>query len=264
MIARVNNVVLSLGLTLIFLLGTPTEAGVYAYKVRRIVLDAGHGGSDTGTIGRMSKEKDVALAITLELGRIIKENLPDVEVIYTRKNDRFVDLKERARIANRENADLFISIHCNSAPNRSVYGTETYVMGLSKVAGNFEVAKRENAVILLEDNYEEKYEGFNPKKEESYILFNIYQKAFIRNSLILASNIEDQFEQRVGRKSRGVKQGPFWVLWDTSMPSVLIETGFLSNETEERYLNDKKNQVFLASGIFRAIRDYKKEIEAAN
>lgn len=264
MIARVNNIVLSLGLTLIFLLGTPTEAGVYAYKVRRIVLDAGHGGSDTGTIGRISKEKDVALAITLELGRIIKENLPDVEVIYTRKNDRFVDLKERARIANRENADLFISIHCNSAPNRSVYGTETYVMGLSKVAGNFEVAKRENAVILLEDNYEEKYEGFNPKKEESYILFNIYQKAFIRNSLILASNIEDQFEQRVGRKSRGVKQGPFWVLWDTSMPSVLIETGFLSNETEERYLNDKKNQVFLASGIFRAIRDYKKEIEAAN
>jgi N-acetylmuramoyl-L-alanine amidase len=264
MIMIPKNIIKILPLCLALLFGSTMEAGVYTYQVKRIIIDAGHGGHDTGTIGRLSKEKDVALAISLELGRIINENLPDVEVIYTRKNDRFVDLKERARIANREHADLFISIHCNSAPNRTVYGTETYVMGLSKVSGNFEVAKRENAVILLEDGYKEKYEGFDPKKEESYILFNMYQKAFIRNSLTLASNIETQFATRVGRKSRGVKQGPFWVLWATGMPSVLVETGFLSNEAEEKYLNDKSGRVYLASGIYRAIRDYKTEIESTN
>jgi N-acetylmuramoyl-L-alanine amidase len=241
----VKNIVIIFFLSSALLLGTTTQAGLRAYSVKRVVIDAGHGGHDSGTLGRSSKEKDVALKIALELGRIMNEYLPDVEIIYTRKTDKFLDLKERARIANRENADLFISVHCNAAANRSVFGTETFVMGLSKVAGNFEVAKRENAVILLEDNYEEKYEGFDPSKEESYILFNMYQKAFLRNSLSLAANIENQFSTRVGRKSRGVKQGPFWVLWDTSMPSVLIETGFLSNQSEENYLNSEKR-----SGIY--------------
>ena len=264
MIEKLSNILRFLPFFFGLWLVQPIQAGKISYQVNRIVIDAGHGGYDAGTSGRISKEKDVALSISLELGRILNEYLPEVEVIYTRKNDRFIDLKERARIANREQADLFISIHCNSAGNTSVYGTETYVMGLSKVAGNFEVAKRENAVILLEDNYEEKYEGFDPNKEESYILFNMYQKAFIRNSLTLAANIENQFSTRVGRKSRGVKQGPFWVLWDTSMPSVLVETGFLSNANEERYLNDRTGRVYLASGIFRAVRDYKKGIEAAN
>jgi len=260
----VKNIVTILFLSVALLLGTTTQAGLRTYTVKRVVIDAGHGGHDSGTLGRSSKEKDVALKIALELGRIMNEYLPDVEIIYTRKTDKFLDLKERARLANRENADLFISIHCNAASNRSVYGTETFVMGLSKVSGNFEVAKRENAVILLEDNYEEKYEGFDPNKEESYILFNMYQKAFLRNSLSLAANIENQFSDRVGRKSRGVKQGPFWVLWDTSMPSVLIETGFLSNQTEENYLNSEKGRVYIASGIFRAIRDYKAELEGTN
>lgn len=259
-----KNIVIIFFLSSALLLGTTTQAGLRAYSVKRVVIDAGHGGHDSGTLGRSSKEKDVALKIALELGQIMNEYLPDVEIIYTRKTDKFLDLKERARIANRENADLFISVHCNAAANRSVFGTETFVMGLSKVAGNFEVAKRENAVILLEDNYEEKYEGFDPSKEESYILFNMYQKAFLRNSLSLAANIENQFSTRVGRKSRGVKQGPFWVLWDTSMPSVLIETGFLSNQTEENYLNSEKGQVYIASGIFRAIRDYKNELEGNN
>ena len=259
-----KNIVIIFFLSSALLLGTTTQAGLRAYSVKRVVIDAGHGGHDSGTLGRSSKEKDVALKIALELGQIMNEYLPDVEIIYTRKTDKFLDLKERARIANRENADLFISVHCNAAANRSVFGTETFVMGLSKVAGNFEVAKRENAVILLEDNYEEKYEGFDPSKEESYILFNMYQKAFLRNSLSLAANIENQFSTRVGRKSRGVKQGPFWVLWDTSMPSVLIETGFLSNQTEEHYLNSEKGQVYIASGIFRAIRDYKNELEGNN
>ncbi len=259
-----KNIVIIFFLSSALLLGTTTQAGLRAYSVKRVVIDAGHGGHDSGTLGRSSKEKDVALKIALELGQIMNEYLPDVEIIYTRKTDKFLDLKERARIANRENADLFISVHCNAAANRSVFGTETFVMGLSKVAGNFEVAKRENAVILLEDNYEEKYEGFDPSKEESYILFNMYQKAFLRNSLSLAANIENQFSTRVGRKSRGVKQGPFWVLWDTSMPSVLIETGFLSNQTEENYLNSEKGRVYIASGIFRAIRDYKNELEGNN
>ena len=259
-----KNIVIIFFLSSALLLGTTTQAGLRAYSVKRVVIDAGHGGHDSGTLGRSSKEKDVALKIALELGQIMNEYLPDVEIIYTRKTDKFLDLKERARIANRENADLFISVHCNAAANRSVFGTETFVMGLSKVAGNFEVVKRENAVILLEDNYEEKYEGFDPSKEESYILFNMYQKAFLRNSLSLAANIENQFSTRVGRKSRGVKQGPFWVLWDTSMPSVLIETGFLSNQTEENYLNSEKGQVYIASGIFRAIRDYKNELEGNN
>ncbi|MFZ6663901.1 N-acetylmuramoyl-L-alanine amidase family protein [Peijinzhouia sedimentorum] len=259
-----KNIVIIFFLSTALLLGTTTQAGLRAYSVKRVVIDAGHGGHDSGTLGRSSKEKDVALKIALELGRIMNEYLPDVEIIYTRKSDKFLDLKERARIANRENADLFISVHCNAAGNRSVYGTETFVMGLSKVAGNFEVAKRENAVILLEDNYEEKYEGFDPNKEESYILFNMYQKAFLRNSLSLAANVENQFATRVGRKSRGVKQGPFWVLWDTSMPSVLIETGFLSNQSEENYLNSEKGRVYIASGIFRAVRDYKNELEGTN
>jgi N-acetylmuramoyl-L-alanine amidase len=260
----VKNIVIILFLSTALLLGTTSQAGLRVYSVKRVVIDAGHGGNDSGTLGRSSKEKDVALKIALELGRIMNEYLPDVEIIYTRKTDKFLDLKERARIANRENADLFISVHCNAAANRSVYGTETFVMGLSKVSGNFEVAKRENSVILLEDNYEEKYEGFDPNKEESYILFNMYQKAFLRNSLSLAANIENQFATRVGRKSRGVKQGPFWVLWDTSMPSVLVETGFLSNQTEEGYLNSEKGRVFIASGIYRAIRDYKSELEGTN
>ena len=259
-----KNIVIILFLSTALLLGTTTQAGLRAYSVKRVVIDAGHGGHDSGTLGRSSKEKDVALKIALELGRIMNEYLPDVEIIYTRKSDKFLDLKERARIANRENADLFISVHCNAAGNRSVFGTETFVMGLSKVSGNFEVAKRENAVILLEDNYEEKYEGFDPNKEESYILFNMYQKAYLRNSLSLAANIENQFATRVGRKSRGVKQGPFWVLWDTSMPSVLIETGFLSNQSEENYLNSEKGRVYIASGIFRAVRDYKNELEGTN
>jgi N-acetylmuramoyl-L-alanine amidase len=260
----VKNILTICLLACLFWVGSSSHAGLRSYKVKRVVIDPGHGGSDQGTKGLISKEKDVSLQIALELGRIIHENLPDVEVIFTRKTDRAVDLNERARIANRENADVFISIHCNSAPNKSVFGTETFVMGLNKVAGNFEVAKRENAVILLEDDYDEKYEGFDPNKEESYIMFNMYQKAFLRNSLSLAAKIEDQFANRVSRKSRGVKQGPFLVLWRTSMPSVLVETGFLSNDKEEKYLNDKLGRVYIASAIYRALKDYKDEIEAAN
>lgn len=242
-----------------------TTTGKRLYRVQKVVIDAGHGGRDTGTTGRFSKEKEIALEIALELGKTIKRYLKDVEVLYTRTDDSFPSLVDRADLANKNGADLFISIHCNSAPYSSkVYGTETYVMGLDKVAGNLEVAKRENRVILLEENYAENYEGFDPNSPESHILFSLYQNAYLDNSLSLAQKIEHQFKTRAGRRSRGVKQAPFWVLWKTSMPSVLVETGYLSNPNEEKDLNDKLKQSYIASGIFRAFRDYKQEIEAGN
>ena len=251
-------------LALFLVIGSFKPTGIKTFKVEKVVIDAGHGGKDPGTLGNFSREKDITLRVALELGRIIEENLDDVEVIFTRTSDKFIELDERPTIANKNNADVFISIHCNSVPrNRDIiYGTETYVMGLHTTERNFEVAKRENSVILLEENNQEKYEGFDPGAPESYIMFNIMQNAFIDNSINLAEKIEDQFKNRVGRNSRGVMQAGFWVLWRTSMPSVLVEIGYLSNSKEERYLNDKLGQIYLASGIFRAFRDYKEEIES--
>lgn len=233
-----------------------------AYKMTKIVLDAGHGGRDPGNIGSRSKEKDINLAVTLLVGKYIEEYLPDVEIIYTRKDDSFPELKERPIIANKNKAHLFVSIHSNSAANRSAYGTETWVMGMKHFDANFDIVKRENSVILLEDNYEENYEGFDPSSPESYMMFNLMSKAYFENSVTLAGNVEAQFKDRVGRKSRGVKQGPFYVLWTPSMPSVLVELGFLSNSNEERFLMSKQGQEYMASAIFRSIRDYKESIEA--
>lgn len=238
------------------------SGGPAEFKLRRIVIDAGHGGKDPGTVGRRSKEKDVVLSLALQVGNYIGENLPDVEVIYTRKSDVFVELKERANIANRNRADLFVSIHCNATRTSSVYGTETFVMGTKNFNANFDIVKRENAVILLEDNYEENYEGFDPQSPESYMMFNLMQKAYFANSLSLAQKVENDFATRINRSSRGVKQAPFYVLWTTSMPSVLIETGFLSNANEERFLNSDQGQAYIASGIYRAIKAYKEEIES--
>lgn len=232
------------------------------FKVDVVVIDAGHGGKDPGTQGAKSKEKDIALKIALKLGKYIEQNLPDVKVVYTRKNDTYVELEERPRIANRNSADLFICIHANANPNAKVFGTETYIMGLDKEQKNFEIAKRENSVILLDENYKEHYEGFDPESPESYILFSLTQSAFQENSLSFAHKVENQFKSRVGRTSRGVKQGPFWVLWSTAMPSVLIETGFISNSTEEKYLLSDDGQDLIASGIFRAFKEYKAEVEA--
>jgi N-acetylmuramoyl-L-alanine amidase len=226
------------------------------------VIDAGHGGKDPGTSGRRSREKDVVLSLALQVGKYIQENLPDVEVIYTRKSDVFIELNERANIANRNKADLFVSIHCNAAGSRAVHGTETYVMGSKNFGDNFDIVKRENAVILLEDGYQENYEGFDPQSPESYMVFNLMQKAYFSNSLSLAQKIENDFVQRLDRSSRGVKQAPFYVLWTTSMPSVLIETGFLSNANEENFLNSKQGQAYIASGIYRSIKAYKEEIES--
>ncbi|MGV3538598.1 MAG: N-acetylmuramoyl-L-alanine amidase family protein, partial [Rufibacter sp.] len=189
--------------------------------------------------------------------------LSDVKVIYTRKNDTFVELIDRAGIANKNHADLFISIHCNSGPS-AAYGTETYTMGLHKTTGNLSVAQRENSVILQEENYKEKYNGFNPSSPQSHILFSLYQSAYIDNSLRFAQKVEEQFKKKVGRSSRGVKQAGFLVLWKSAMPSALIEIGFLTNPKEEAFLNDKTNQTYMASGIYRAFKEYKQELEAMN
>lgn len=234
--------------------------GEHSYKVRTIVIDAGHGGKDPGCHGTTGVEAKVTLAVALELGRIIKENMPATKVYYTRMSDNFVELHDRAGIANRNHADLFISIHCNSGPS-DVKGTETYVMGLHSSEDNLDVAKRENEVVLKESDYKKNYDGFDPKSPQAHILFSLYQNAYIENSIRVASKIEKQFSVRLGRTSRGVKQAGFLVLWKTAMPSVLIELGYLTNASEEKYLTNKTNQVYLASGIYRAIKEYKAEIE---
>jgi N-acetylmuramoyl-L-alanine amidase len=258
----VKNIV-SLTLLVIFFLSSFTTFERKEVKIRTVVIDAGHGGKDGGCHGTSAKEKEVALKVALQLGEQIEENLPDVKVIYTRKTDTFVELIDRAGIANKNHADFFISIHCNSGP-ASAHGTETYTMGLHTSNGNLAVAKRENSVILQEDNYEKNYNGFNPNSPQSHILFSLYQSAYLDNSLRFAQKVEQQFKSKIGRSSRGVKQAGFLVLWKSAMPSALIEIGFLTNPQEERFLNDKTNQTYMASGIYRAFKEYKQELEAMN
>ncbi len=263
---RFNNkkILLSFLIAIPFFFGgfIPNETMMPAFRMKKIVLDAGHGGKDPGNIGSKAREKDINLAVTLLVGKYIKENMPEVEVIYTRDDDSFPALKERPNIANINKADLFVSIHSNSAPNKSAFGTETFVMGTKYIEANFDIVKRENSVIFLEENYKEEYEGFDPTSPESYMIFNLTQKAFIGNSISLADQIETQFRDRVGRKSRGVKQGPFYVLWTPSMPSVLVELGFLSNTEEEKFLMSQAGKEYMASAIYRSIKDYKEQIES--
>ena len=239
--------------------------GRHGNKLFTVVIDAGHGGNDPGTSGKFLKEKDLALKIALKVGGYLEENLKDIKVIYTRKTDVFVPLKTRANIANSNHADLFVSIHANALPGKSsVHGTETYVMGTKNTGRNFEVSKRENSVILLEEDYEEKYQGFDPKSPESSIMFSIMQEAYQENSIILAENIENQFKNRAGRKSLGVKQSSLYMMWSTAMPSVLVEVGYLTNLKEEKELKNNNIQDYIASAIFRAIRDYKEYLDSTN
>jgi N-acetylmuramoyl-L-alanine amidase len=236
-------------------------AGIDELKgIRTVVIDPGHGGHDTGCIGhKHSNEKHVALKVALFLGGYIEQYLPDVKVIYTRKTDVFVELEERAAIANRNDADLFISIHCNAA-SPAAFGAETFVMGLHKTEGNLNVAKRENSVMGLEDNYLERY-GFDFNSPESYIMLSLTQNAFLAQSTEFAALVQEQFRERVGRHDRGVKSAGFWVLWRTAMPSVLIETGFLTNPKEESFLVSTQGQEYMASAIFRAFREYKRRVD---
>jgi N-acetylmuramoyl-L-alanine amidase len=236
--------------------------GIKEEKHRVIVIDAGHGGKDPGALGSISRESDINLAIALKTGEYIQQNIKNVTVIYTRKDDSTVELRDRPKIANKANADLFISIHTNSINSKKVMGAETWIMGYSKDQQNLEVAMKENEVIYLEKDYSTKYGGFDPKSSESFIMFSTTQKVFQEESTDLASKIQTEFRERVNRSDRDVKQAGFWVLYNTKMPSVLVETGFITNPTEEKYLNSKEGQDYLASAIFRACRDYLNEIES--
>lgn len=224
-----------------------------------VVLDAGHGGKDPGNRGNGYYEKEIALNIVLKVGKELEKN-KDIKVIYTRKTDVFLELHERAAIANKADADLFVSVHCN-AHNSNAHGTETFILGLNKNAQNLEIAKKENQVIYLEDNYEETYGGFDPNAPESLIGLIIMQEEYLEQSISIASLVQDNFTKQLKRNNRSVKQGPFWVLHNTYMPSVLIETGFLTNKNEGAYLNSKKGQEEMANAISKAIVDYYNSIK---
>ncbi|MCX7862593.1 MAG: N-acetylmuramoyl-L-alanine amidase [Bacteroidales bacterium] len=230
--------------------------------VSTIVIDAGHGGKDPGAVAFGIKEKEITLSVALKLGKLIKENYRDVKVVYTRTNDEFIELYRRAKIANNAKADLFISIHVNSSKKPDPYGAETYVMGLSKSDANLDVAMTENAVILKEDDYKSQYEGFDPHSPEAYIIFSLYQNAFLDLSLTFSSFIQQEY-LKINRENRGVKQAGFLVLWKTAMPSVLTEIGFISNAEEAAYLSDERNHWLIAKSIFNAFSKYKAQLENA-
>ncbi len=223
-----------------------------------VVLDAGHGGKDPGNSYHGFVEKEIALKTTLLVGELLEKE-KGFEVIYTRKSDTFIELSNRPKVANKAKADLFVSIHCNSVSNHGPEGTETFVMGLDRSDMNLEVAKKENSVILLEDDYKQTYKGFDPKKPESMIGRVIAQEENLYNSINLASSIQDNFTFNLNRKSRGVKQQPLWVLDAAVMPGVLIELGFLSNKAEGEFLNSSEGQNKMAKQIAQAIIKYKKE-----
>lgn len=227
-----------------------------------VVIDPGHGGHDPGAIGKISKEKNINLNVALKLGRQIKRNCPDVKVIYTRERDVFIPLDRRAEIANNAKADLFISIHTNAlAKNRTIKGASTWTLGLAKSDDNLEVAKRENAVILYESDYQTRYAGFNPNSAESYIIFEFMQDKYMSQSVHLASLVQKNFRHTCQRPDRGVHQAGFLVLKASAMPSILVELGFISTPEEERYLNSDSGTASLANGIFRAFLTYKREQE---
>lgn len=230
-----------------------------AAQAYTVVIDAGHGGKDPGAIGRKTQEKTINLNVALELGRLIKANHPDVKVVYTREKDVFVELSERANIANRAKADLFISIHTNAtAAKVGPQGAETYTLGMHRAAENLAVAKRENAVITLESNYDERYEGFDPRSSESYIIFEFMQDKNMENSVDFAKKIQKQFRSHAGRVDRGVQQAGFLVLRATSMPSVLVELGYINNQAEEDYLASSNGVSAMARSIYNAFKEYKK------
>jgi len=231
-------------------------------KIRTVVIDPGHGGNDPGAVYANAREKDIVLDISLKLGNYIKSAFPDVKVIYTREKDVFVPLYQRADIANKNHADLFISVHVNAVSRGSAQGTETFILGMHRTSDNLEVAKKENSVILLEADYKTKYEGFDPNSPESYIMFELVQDEYMELSAMLASAVQDQFRERVNRIDRSVKQAGFLVLRQVAMPGILVEAGFLSHPAERSFLMSENGRDYLASAIFRAFRDYKKKVEA--
>ena len=246
----------------LWLLVSPSNVSSVWAKDYVVVIDAGHGGHDPGAIGKISKEKNINLKVALKLGNLIKQNCNDVKVVYTRSKDVFIPLDRRAEIANNAKADLFISIHTNAlANNRTAKGASTWTLGLAKSDANLEVAKRENSVILYEDDYKTRYAGFNPNSAESYIIFEFMQDKYMEQSVHLASLVQKQFRHHCKRVDRGVHQAGFLVLKASAMPSILVELGFISTPEEERYLNTEEGSSTLAKGIYRAFLSYKREHE---
>ena len=286
-----RNIILIAFISFCMLLSSFSPLSKRNYKIRKVVIDAGHGGKDPGCHGKSAKEAEVALKVALEVGKLVS-TIEDVKVIYTRDKNEFIELHDRAGLANKNNADLFISIHCNAdgkpvmirdkktgklraktyknkkgkimvveVPNPEPYGASTYVMGLKNEMGQMKVAQRENSVILLEDDYQAKYQGFDPDSEESYIIMSNYTSGYVINSASFAIKIQDEYFKKAGRVDKGVHRQSIWVLWRTAMPSILTEIGYLTNPQEEKFLSSEKGQEYMASCLFRAFRKYKDEQE---
>lgn len=236
-------------------------------KIKCVCIDAGHGGRDPGAVGAKTYEKHIVLSVALKLGKLIETAYPDVKVVYIRDKDNIVELTDRSRIANKHKADLFISVHANSLDvkakpsNKYVTGVETYVMGLNGTEHNLQVAMKENSAIHYEDDYSVKYDGFDPTRPESYILFNLLRNLYFDKSLMLASMVQEELVKSTQQKNRGVAQGPIWVLKDVSMPAVLVEIGYISNLQEERFMMSAAGQDKIARGIFKGFQAYKRKVE---
>lgn len=230
-------------------------------KIKTVVIDPGHGGKDPGTLKGKVYEKNIVLSVALKLGKMIEENYPEVNVIYTRSSDKYITLNQRTEIANKNNADLFISIHVNGIKSSSARGSETFVMGLDKENANMEVCQLENSVITLEDDYSSNYSGFDPNNPESYIIFSLLQNSHLEQSLILAANIQEELKKGPIKHDRGVKQAPYLVLWRCTMPSVLVELGFISNGVDYNELTNTKSHSKMATAIFQAFSRYKSQYE---
>ena len=239
-------------LFIVLLLGLPMMAA----KSYTVVLDAGHGGKDPGAVGRISKEKDLNLKLALQVGKLLKEQYPDVKVVFTRTTDVFIPLQQRADIANKNNADLFISIHTNSSESKTPCGVETFILGTEKMEQNLDVAMRENAVMKLEADYQTTYQGFDPNSIDSYIMFELMQNSHMDQSLDFASRVQSHFVGQLNREDRGVRQAAFWVLLKTACPSILFEMGFISNPDEEKYLNAAGTIDKMAAGIVKSFGEY--------
>lgn len=249
-----KNLWKSLFLGCFFLLFSPfifSQSGRF-----KVVLDAGHGGKDPGKVYGKIYEKNIVLNIVRSVGKALEQD-PDFQVFYTRKTDKFIELYERGHIANKAKADLFVSVHCNAANNTRVYGAETYVLGLHANEKNFDVAKEENQVIYLEENYQERYAGYDINSPESFIGLSIMQEEFLEQSIQMAKNVQSSLKKELSRSDRGVKQAGFIVLHQTYMPSVLIETGFLTNANERSFLTSEKGQQQIAQSIVSAIKKYR-------
>ena len=227
-----------------------------AQKQYTVVLDPGHGGQDPGAVGKFSYEKDLNLQLALKVGELIGEQFPDVKVVYTRSTDVFIPLQTRADIANKNNADLFISIHANSSDKKEPRGVETFILGTDKMEKNLDVAMRENAVIKLEADYKETYQGFDPNSIDSYIMFELMQNSHMEQSLLFAEQVQKRFVGHLNREDRGVRQAAFWVLLKTACPSILFEMGFISNPDEEKYLNQPASIAQMANALVNAFAAY--------